>query len=671
MNELNENNEEDDDDEDDDDEDEDDDEEIEEVQSNQIKSLFDIFGNPSQLNQAFIDPTITEKENSKPNLKQEFDLKSEKLKKKLSKKQRQTLKRERKALGVVSKKEQKKIEFLKKQAEKQKREIEWKDKLKETLCKFYLEGRCTKGDDCQFSHNAPVNKKLEVCKYYLNGYCAKNSNCTFMHAEFPCKFYHLNNKECLNGTNCRFSHAPMTTEIREIFEKYLKDNDDGSLKKSSLLGSPPRYLQDKSSSNRLIKNSQQIPSLLSKTFNQSIPSLMDISIQTTKSNNTQANEKSSFYCQDIDERSVATAAASVTTPIASSDIDERAPPPPKPLFSTNLIESNALDTNILIAKLLQQQQQQQLPNLVNNLLSSLTTIPIVNHLQPTASNGINEQKLLLSNLFNSCNDSYSRVGDGGGDELTIDDGDDSSIEIDARTNGLLPYNIELIDIEPSSLWTNPPSLSKTDSECVDPRIEFYSNKLNNKNDKISNSLNNHSNQNIQQLVSSLMMTSASSPPQQNETQKSKDYRDPRLLNSKTLNSSNELNDNSKSLLSSLPDFKLPYNKSTTHVGESTNGRNSPQQQPYKNNDSNNVVKLSIQDYKRKTQKPGINEDYLNQKTLNNYSSNQYQQQQQQQQHETNPYYLPQLSSFSINNSLNDITPPQCKSLHELLKNFPS
>jgi len=48
-----------------------------------------------------------------------------------------------------------------------------------------------------------------------------------------------------------------------------------------------------------------------------------------------------------------------------------------------------------------------------------------------------------------------------------------------------------------------------------------------------------------------------------------------------------------------------------------------------------------------------------------------QQQQQQQQQETNPYYLPQLSSFSINNSLNDITPPQCKSLHELLKNFPS
>jgi hypothetical protein len=62
---------------------------------------------------------------------------------------------------------------------------------------------------------------------------------------------------------------------------------------------------------------------------------------------------------------------------------------------------------------------------------------------------------------------------------------------------------------------------------------------------------------------------------------------------------------------------------------------------------------------------------LNQKTLNNYSSNQYQQQQQQQQQETDPYYLPQLSSFSINNSLNDITPPQCKSLHELLKNFPS
>ena len=98
----------------DDEEEEEEDKEVEveaeeQIKTNQIKSLFDIFGNPSHLNQAFIDPTLTEKENSKPIFKQEFDLKSEKLKKKLSKKQRQELKRERKALGIVSKKEQKKL----------------------------------------------------------------------------------------------------------------------------------------------------------------------------------------------------------------------------------------------------------------------------------------------------------------------------------------------------------------------------------------------------------------------------------------------------------------------------------------------------------------------------------------------------------------------------------
>ena len=724
---------EDDDDEDDDDDDDDDDEEVEDEEKMKTeaappKSLLDLFGNPSA-NQMFIDPTITEKENSKPNLKEEININNEKKNKKMSKKQRQELKRQRKELGIVSKKQQKKIEYKKKFAEKQKRELEWKDKLKETLCKFYLEGRCTKGDDCQFSHNAPVNKKLEVCKYYLNGYCAKGSNCTYMHAEFPCKFYHMNNKECLNGANCRFSHAPMTNEMRELFEKYVKDNDDNStLKKSSLLGSPPRHLQGDNNninnkSNRTgllplpnispIKNSQSIPSLLSKNLSQqqfSIPSLMDISISNNKPvmptqlmSNDIKPPQSQFFCQDIDERCPPVAITSLIPPLLppslSSDIDERAPPSQlkqQQHMLSNIIDPTNLNTNNLIAKLLQQKHQpQHLPSLVNDLITSLTNpvnLPAPATVAPMP--GIGES--LLNSLFKQIKpeDPVDNVYTRGNNELTIDDdADESLLVIDARTNGLIPYNIQLIDIEPSSLWSNPPftnTSSKSDSQCVDPRIEFYSNKLNNKylNDTTLSTNTNGQQQNSQSLTSSLL-SSASSPPQSNSnvqneenklTQKVKDYRDPRLSSTKlnTMSSSNELNEflnsssNTKpnSLLSSLPDFKLPFNKAI----DSSSGNSALQQQIFKGNDSNNVVKLTIQDYKRK--KTGNNDDFTtSQNILNKFSyyprqQHQYQQEQQQEQ-QTNSFYLPQVSSFSVTNSLNDITPPQCKSLHELLKDFRS
>ena len=98
--------------------------------------------------------------------------------------------------------------------------------------------------------------------------------------------------------------------------------------------------------------------------------------------------------------------------------------------------------------------------------------------------GIGES--LLNSLFKQIKpeDPVDNVYTRGNNELTIDDdADESLLVIDARTNGLIPYNIQLIDIEPSSLWSNPPFTnlsSKSDSQCVDPRIEFYLNKLNNK-----------------------------------------------------------------------------------------------------------------------------------------------------------------------------------------------
>ncbi|XP_069743788.1 zinc finger CCCH domain-containing protein 6 [Narcine bancroftii] len=92
------------------------------------------------------------------------------------------------------------------------------------ICKYFLEGRCTRGDQCRYSHDVAIQKKKDICKFYLNGFCTKGDNCIFMHGEYPCKFYHTGAK-CYQGDNCKFSHAPLTEETRELLDKVLNNEN--------------------------------------------------------------------------------------------------------------------------------------------------------------------------------------------------------------------------------------------------------------------------------------------------------------------------------------------------------------------------------------------------------------------------------------------------------------
>ncbi|GFX27996.1 uncharacterized protein TNCV_773801 [Trichonephila clavipes] len=58
-----------------------------------------------------------------------------------------------------------------------------KDSVRGKICKFYKEGKCSKGSDCLYSHFAPPPpfKKKELCKFYLNGHCNKGKDCLYMH----------------------------------------------------------------------------------------------------------------------------------------------------------------------------------------------------------------------------------------------------------------------------------------------------------------------------------------------------------------------------------------------------------------------------------------------------------------------------------------------------------
>ncbi|KAM5316665.1 zinc finger CCCH domain-containing protein 8 isoform 1-T1 [Glossophaga mutica] len=88
------------------------------------------------------------------------------------------------------------------------------------VCKYFLERKCIKGDECKFDHDAEIEKKKEMCKFYVQGYCTRGENCLYLHNEYPCKFYHTGTK-CYQGEHCKFSHAPLTAETQELLARVL------------------------------------------------------------------------------------------------------------------------------------------------------------------------------------------------------------------------------------------------------------------------------------------------------------------------------------------------------------------------------------------------------------------------------------------------------------------
>ncbi|XP_060639691.2 zinc finger CCCH domain-containing protein 4 [Anolis sagrei] len=97
------------------------------------------------------------------------------------------------------------------------------DKKGKVICKYFVEGRCTWGEHCNFSHDIELPKKRELCKFYITGYCARAENCPYMHGDFPCKLFHTTGN-CINGDDCMFSHDPLTDETRELLDKMLADD---------------------------------------------------------------------------------------------------------------------------------------------------------------------------------------------------------------------------------------------------------------------------------------------------------------------------------------------------------------------------------------------------------------------------------------------------------------
>ncbi|XP_047435389.1 uncharacterized protein LOC125004645 [Mugil cephalus] len=94
------------------------------------------------------------------------------------------------------------------------------------LCRHFLWGRCIKEDDCQLEHIQSYNNLIkEICKFYVQGFCSKGETCPYMHKSFPCKFFHRRGN-CSQGEDCKFSHEPLDDVTKRLLDEALKRESD-------------------------------------------------------------------------------------------------------------------------------------------------------------------------------------------------------------------------------------------------------------------------------------------------------------------------------------------------------------------------------------------------------------------------------------------------------------
>ncbi|KAF9952289.1 Cleavage and polyadenylation specificity factor subunit 4 [Mortierella alpina] len=89
----------------------------------------------------------------------------------------------------------------------------------DNICRFFLKGHCSKGNNCQFRHVRTDPSKAVVCKHWLRGLCKKGDNCEFLHEynlrKMPECWFYSKYGECNNGTECIYLHIDPESKIKD------------------------------------------------------------------------------------------------------------------------------------------------------------------------------------------------------------------------------------------------------------------------------------------------------------------------------------------------------------------------------------------------------------------------------------------------------------------------
>ncbi|GKT27364.1 Protein suppressor of sable-like protein [Aduncisulcus paluster] len=99
---------------------------------------------------------------------------------------------------------------------------------KRLVCKFFLRGKCSRGDKCPYLHvtsdQSTGNLMERICRHHMLGKCRLGSSCRYLHdlSLLPCLDHHLK-RNCLNP-NCPFSHKPLNSEQAAYIQDKLQSD---------------------------------------------------------------------------------------------------------------------------------------------------------------------------------------------------------------------------------------------------------------------------------------------------------------------------------------------------------------------------------------------------------------------------------------------------------------
>ncbi|XP_034942953.1 protein suppressor of sable isoform X2 [Chelonus insularis] len=163
----------------------------------------------------------------------------------------------------------------------------------DSICVYYMQGKCHRGDDCPFSHNALPPRKMELCKFYLMDCCAKRDKCLYMHHDFPCKFFHTGLK-CVQGDNCKFSHEPLNDQVKNILLKHLETAP------KEILGEFPRLSRE--GALLMINNTARKLAQGQDASSAKIPSLFDVTLPAPQNLTNEKDDDATNHLDNAQNR---------------------------------------------------------------------------------------------------------------------------------------------------------------------------------------------------------------------------------------------------------------------------------------------------------------------------------------------------------------------------------